>query len=207
MRGIGIVNQPVRDADLNKFSVEHRVRRLQNLQAPPKGPPPKRRIVKELVLIGIATVALLLLWPSAQVATADYPEARALADRLEAALQPVWRGATSLEDVAVSNDLRLYQFTVDGQTTSVLTHPQPTAFGTCYGMRTGGGLVTAAVRFAPTDGCVPQGRTAFLETGAWSEVLPRREVTPPWFIPAVGILGGIALAAASSLTMKLIVKS
>ncbi len=146
-----------RDDDLRQFSLEHRVRRVGVRSAPPKPPPLKRRFARDLVLIGGIIVVMLLLVPSAEVATADDPEAQALADRLNAAYQSVWRGDASLEAAAIANGLVVYEFPVEGRTISVVTHSQPTADGTCYGLRTGGGVATVAVRFAPTDGCVPLG--------------------------------------------------
>lgn len=195
------------DADLSNLSMEQRVRRLRALNLPPTSTGRKPRILWELAIIAISMLALGLLWPFSKVATADYPGARQLADHLEAVLEPVWRGESSMEDLALSTDLALYQFTDDGRTTSILTHVQPTAFGTCYGVRIGGGLVTASIRFTPTvDTCVPQGQTAYDESGAWSEVLPPQWRTEMWFVPAVAVFGGAALASASRIAVKLMFK-
>lgn len=193
-----------RDDDLSQFSFEHRVRRLGARSAPPKPPPPKRRFARDLVLIGGIIVVMLLLVPFADVATADYPEAQALADRLNAAYQSEWRGDTSLEAAAIADGLRLYEFPIEGRTISVLTHPQPTADGTCYGLRTGGGFATDAVRFAPTDGCVPLGRSAFESVGAWGGVLPSERMTTVWFVPALLILIGCVLALTTNIVVKLL---
>jgi len=149
---------------------------------------------------------MLLLVPFADVATAEYPEARALADRLNAAYQSVWQGDASLEAAAIADGLRVYEFPVEDRTISVLTHPQPTADGTCYGLRTGGGLATDAVRFAPTDGCVPLGRSAFESVGAWGDVLPSERMTTVWFVPALLVLIGCVLALTTNIVVKLLSK-
>jgi hypothetical protein len=193
-----------RDDDLSQFSFEHRVRRLGARGAPPKPPPPKRRFARDLVLIGGVIVVMLLLVPFADVATAEYPEAQALADRLNAAYQSVWRGDASLEAAAIADGLVVYEFPVEGRTISVLTHSQPTADGTCYGLRTGGGFATVAVRFAPTDGCVPLGRSAFESVGGWGDVLPSERMTTVWFIPALIVLTGCALALMTNIVVKLL---
>jgi hypothetical protein len=195
-----------RDDDLGQFSFEHRVRRLGARRAPPKPPPPKRHFARDLVLIGGIIGVMLLLVPFADVATAEYPEARALADRLNAAYQSVWQGDASLEAAAIADGLRVYEFPVEDRTISVLTHPQPTADGTCYGLRTGGGLATDAVRFAPTDGCVPLGRSAFESVGAWGDVLPSERMTTVWFVPALLILLGCVLALTTNIVVKLLSK-
>ncbi|MDJ0923441.1 MAG: hypothetical protein QNJ77_02675 [Acidimicrobiia bacterium] len=162
--------------------------------------------MREVALLAIVVAVMFPLWPYAEVETTDYPEARSEADRLQDVLESVWQGDISIEDAAIPDGVRLYDFTVGGRTTWVLTHSQPTAAGTCYGMRTGGGMVTLAVRFAPTDGCVPQSHSAFEAKGSWDDVLPRARVTPLWFVPVVGVLGGCALASASSIVMKLAFK-
>ena len=193
-----------RDDDLNQFSVEHRARRLDTRGAPPKPPPPKRRFVLDLVLIGAMIAVVLLLVPFADVPNAEYPEARALADRFDAAYASVWRGDTSLEAAAAADGLSVYQFPFEERTISVLTHPQPTANGTCYGLKTGGGQATVAVKFVPTNGCVPQGRSAFEKVGSWSDVLPSERLTTVWFVPALVILIGCAMALTTNLVLKLL---
>jgi hypothetical protein len=193
-----------RDDDLSQFSVEHLARRLGTRSAPPKPPPPKRRFVRDLVLIGALIAVALLLIPFADVPNAEYPEARALADRFDAIYASVWRGDTSLEAAAEADGLRVYQFPFDERTISVLTDPQPTAHGTCYGLRTGGGQATVAVKFVPTNGCVPQGRSAFEKVGSWSDVLPSERLTTVWFIPALVVLIGCAMALTTSLVLKLL---
>ncbi len=188
--------------DLSQYSVEHRARMLRDRSASAEAPPPKQRVVRELVLIGITIVVTLLLWPYREVATADYPEAQALADRLLATYEPVWRGDISPDDLSVPDGLRLFEFPIEERTVSVLTHTQPTAENTCYALRTGGGFITTAVRFAPTEGCVAQGPWAFESSGTWNEVLPNARETPLWFVPAVGLLAFGALSGASSIAMK-----
>lgn len=192
------------DNDLSQFSAEHRMRRLLARTAPVKPPPPKRRIVRELVLLGVIVVIVVLLSPYADMATPDYPEARVQADRLDTAYRSVWLDDASPEAAAIANDLHLYEFPVDGRTVSVLTHAQSTSDGTCYGLRLGGGFATVAVRFAPTDGCVPQGRRAFEETGSWEDVLPSERMTAVWFVPALVVLIGSALALITTVVLKLL---
>ena len=189
-----------RNDALSHNSVEHRARLLANHNRAAEPLPPKPRIVRELVLLVVTVAVGLLLWPYREVATADYPEAQALADRLRAAYEPVWRGDVSPDDFAVPDGLRLFEFTIEERTVSVLTHPQPTAEDTCYGLRTGGGVT--AVQFAATEGCVPQGPWAFESSGTWGEVLPNRRETPLWFVPAIGLLAFGAMTAAGSIAMK-----
>lgn len=202
MRDNRVMSDSSHRDDLSQFSVEHRARMLRDRSVSVEALPPKPRVVRELVLIGITIVVALLLWPYREVATADYPEAQALADRLQATYEPLWRGDISPDDFSVPDGLRLFEFPIEERTVSVLTHPQPTAEETCYGLRTGGGLITTAVRFAPTEGCVPQGPWAFESTGTWSKVLPNARETPLWFLPTVGILAFGALTGASSIAMK-----
>lgn len=190
-------------------SVEHRARRLRSRAAPPKLETPKPSIRWQVVLLVVSVVLMAWIWRFVEVATLDYPEARDLADRLHATVESVWAGDLSLDDPArLPEGLRAYEFEVDGRPVWVLTHAEPTAFSTCYGLRTGGGLGTVAIRFEPTDeGCVPSGPWAVDASGAWSEVLPRRRVTPVWFVPVVGLGVGCALWCASSIVMRRFIRS
>lgn len=189
-----------------QFSAEHRLRRLQTQKEPVRSAPRKPHIVRELALIVVVAVVAVLLWPQARVATADYPEARSLADRIQAFVLPVWQGEASFAEAVIPDDLRLYEFDINGRTTWIVTHPEPTAHHTCYGLRTGGGLISAAVRFAPTEGCVPLGGTGFEVSGSWEEVLPREWVTPLWFVPVAGLLALLLLGAATRIVTKLAFK-
>ena len=193
------------DNGQSQFSVEHRVRRLATHAASVKPPRPRRRrIVRDLVLLGGVVAALLLLGPFADVPNPDYPEASAIAERLNAAYRSVWSGGVSIEAAASAEDLVVYQYPAGEGTVSVLTHAQPTAAGTCYGMRMGDGLATLVVEFAPTDGCVPQGRSAFRMTGLWGEMLPSERMTTVWFIPALVVLVGCVLALMTSIVVELL---
>jgi len=86
------------------------------------------------VLIGGVAVAMLLAVPFADVPNPDYPEASAIAEHLNAACRSVWSGGVSIEVAASAEYLIVCQYPAEG-TVSVLTHAQPTAAGTCYGMR------------------------------------------------------------------------
>lgn len=185
-------------------SFEHRVRKLGSRGAPQKPPRPKRRFVKELVIIsGLIVVAVLLSF-QADTPRPEYPEAQAAADRLNAVSGSVSRGDASLKAAAAAHDLRVYDFQFDGRTVSVVTQSEPTADGTCYGIRMGGGLSTLALKFAATDGCEPLGLWTFESTGRWEDVLPAERTTPWWFVPAMIALAGGVLWFATSIVLKLI---
>ena len=190
--------------DLGHFSVEHRVRRLGTHRAPEAPPPPKRLIVRDLVLLGAVLVAALLLVPFSDVPNDDYPEARAQADRLDAAYRSVWGGDVSIETAASAEGLLVYEFPTGERTISVLTHAQPTDAGMCYGLRLGGGFSSEAVRFLPTDGCVPQGRWAFDAVGGWDDVLGTERLTSVWFVPALTILIGLSVVLTTDIIIKLL---
>ena len=194
------------DDDLQPLSFEHQMRRLGARSTPPKPPPPKRRITRDLVLTGIVVAVMLLLTPFSDVATPDYPEARAQADRLNSAYRSISNGEASIEAVASTEGLLVYEFPAGERTVSVLTHAQPTAAGTCYGLRLGGGFATLAVEFAPTDGCVPQGRSAFRVAGLWEDVLPSERMTTVWFVPALIVLGSCAIVLSTDIVLKLLFK-
>lgn len=193
--------------DLGRFSVEHRVRRLGLHKAPEAPPPPKRLIVRDLVLLGGVLVVGLLLIPFGDVPNADYPEARALADRLDAAYRSVWDGDSSIETAAGAEGLLVYEFPAGDRTISVITHAQPTAAGICYGLRLGGGFGSQAVRFLPTDGCVPQSRWEFDAVGGWADVLGTERRTSVWFVPALIVLFGLGVALVTDIILKLLPRS
>lgn len=163
-----------------------------------------RRFGRHLLLLGAIIVVALLLAPFADVATPDYPEARAQADRLDAAYQSVWRGDASPEAAATEHGLSVYELPVGDRMTSLMTHAEPTAGGTCYGMRMGDGLATVAVKFAPTDGCGPHRGTAFRATGSWEDVLPSERMTAVWFVPALFVLISGAIILTTDIVLKLL---
>ena len=137
------------------------------------------------------------------IANRDFPEAQARAASLQAAFELVWRGDASLGSAAIAKDLRAYEYPLGERTISVMVHPEPTAAGTCYGVRTGGGLDTVSVRFTATDDCVSEGRSSFEAVGTWSAVLPSQRVTSEWFVPALVTLIACALALTTNIVLKL----
>lgn len=156
--------------------MEHRARRLTGARAPQptpggrnraKSPEVRRAIRRDLVLIVGTLFVVVALLPFGDVPNPGYPEARAIADRLDAAYALVWQDEVALEEAAIANGMRVYDFSLSGRSVSVLVVPQPSSLGKCCGLRLGGGLYVAAVRFAPTDGWVPLGSAAFEESGTW----------------------------------------
>lgn len=160
--------------------------------------------MRDLLFLGGLLAVGLLLIPFGDVPNTAYPEARAIADRLDNAYGLVWGGDVSIETAAVTENLIVYAFPVGDRTISVLTHAQPTAAGTCYGLRLGGGFGTEAVRFLPHDGCVPQGHYAFEAVGSWEDVLGTERMTTVWFVPALIFLFGIGIALTTSIVLKLL---
>lgn len=203
--GSAVVSDPSPDNDQSQFSVEHRARRLSARAAPAKPPRPKRRrIVRDLVLIGGIVALVVLLRPFADIPNPEYPEASAVAERLNAAYRSVWSDGISLEAAASAESLVVYRYPLGEGTVSLLTHAQPTAAGTCYGMRMGDGFSTLVVEFAPTDGCVPQGQSAFRKAGLWGDVLPSERVTTVWYIPALIVLVGFMVAFTTNIAVELV---
>ena len=193
--------------DLKPFSFEHRVRRLGARTAPETPPPKKQRFRRDLVLLGGVIVLAVLLTPFADVPTPDYPEARAQADSLNAAYRSVWSGDASIETAAAAHGLDVYELPVGQRVVWMMTHPQPTAGGTCYGLRTGGGMATVAVKFVPIAGCEPQQRTVFEGIGPWEDVLPSERMTTVWFVPALFVLASCALVISTGIFLKLLLQS
>ena len=193
--------------DMAPFSFEHRVRRLGARRTPAKPPPRRHRFRRELVLLGGVIAVVVLLAPFADVPTPDYPEARARADSLNAAYQSVWRGEASVEAAARAHGLTFHELPVGERTVWMLTHPQPTAGGTCYGLRTGGGLATVAVKFVPIDGCQPQQQTVLVGAGLWEDVLPSERMTTVWFVPALFILASCAVVISTGIIFKLLLRT
>jgi hypothetical protein len=190
--------------EFDGLSFEHRVRRLAARSAPPKPPPPKRGIARDLVLIGGIVAAVILLAPFGDVANPDFAEARSQTERLDAAYQTVWSGDASLETAANAEGLRVHDYPLGERTVSIMVHPEPTAAGTCYGLRMGGGFGTDAVRFAATDDCTPQAVASFEAIGSWSDILPSQRATTVWFVPAlVALITGAAILS-TNIVLKLL---
>lgn len=192
------------DDDLRRFSVEHRARRLGIRKAPEKPPLPRRLIVRDLVLLGGVVLVALVLVPFGDMPNTNYPEARAQADRLSAAFRSVATDESAIADAAEEAGLLVYEFPAGDRTVMVLTHAQPTAAGTCYGLRFGGGLGSEAVRFSSTDGCAPESRWAFDAAGGWEDVLGTERTTAVWFVPAMIVLVGIGVALTTDIILKVL---
>jgi len=187
--------------DLSDFSLEHRVRRLKAADPPSKGPVRRRRIIRDVVILGCVVVAFLVIRPFADVKNPDYPEAQALADQMTSLYRSFLNDETSVTATAASMGLIVFEQPVDGISTSIVTHQRPTEAGTCYGLRFGGGLATVAMEFAPTDGCIPTGPAVTARTGLWSDVLPSERLTTAWFIPMVVLLCGCALVLTTDIVL------
>jgi hypothetical protein len=190
-------------------SVEHRARQAATRHAQPRreaAPTPRRRLIRDGLLLGVLLIASAVLIPFADVANPTYAEGRAIADRLDAAYASVWRFGNAVPDAATSANLHLEAYPMtDGRTVWVLTVPTPSeSSGFCYGLRFGGGRPTDAVRFRATNGCVPLGRSAFETTGTWTDVLGTERVTSPWFVPALVILVGALIAVTTDAAVTLI---
>jgi len=69
------------------------------------------------------------------------------------------------------------------------------------------GLGSEAVRFLPTDDCVPQSRWAFDAVGGWGDVLGTERETSVWFVPALILLAGLGVALVTDITLKLLPRS
>lgn len=204
--GIGRMGDSSHPDDLSRLSTEHRVRRLVGSGASPKSPSSKRRFVRDLVLIGAVVVLTVLIVPFADVENPDFAEAQAHAAGLQASFERVWRGDASLESAAAAEGLRVYEYRLGERTVSVAVHPEPTAAGICYGMRTGGGLVTSAVRFVATYDCVSPPRSSFQVVGTWGEVLPSERVTPGWFVPGLITLIACVVVLTTRNILKLLLR-
>ena len=187
--------------DLSDFSLEHRVRRLKAADPPSKGPVRRRRIIRDVVILGCVVVAFLVIRPFADVKNPDYLEAQALADQMTSLYRSFLNDETSVTATAASMGLIVFEQPVDGISTSIVTHQRPTEAGTCYGLRFGGGLATVAMEFAPTDGCIPTGPAVTARTGLWSDVLPSERLTTAWFIPMVVLLCGCALVLTTDIVL------
>lgn len=198
---LGIVSH----GDLDGFSVEHRARRLGTVRAPVKPPPPTRRIVRELVLIAAILGAIVLLGPFADVPNPEYPEASALADRLTTAYRAIWSGEASVEAAASAAGLAVFEFPAGDRTISVLTHTQPTAARTCYGLRFGGGDTTIAIKFTSSSSCVPLGEHSTIQAaGPWEDVAPNERLTSVWFVPVLIALASCVVVILADIGFRMI---
>jgi len=111
--------------DLSDFSLEHRVRRLKAADPPSKGPVRRRRIIRDVVILGCVVVAFLVIRPFADVKNPDYPEAQALADQMTSLYRSFLNDETSVTATAASMGLIVFEQPVDGISTSIVTHQRP----------------------------------------------------------------------------------
>lgn len=204
MDEVGNTGDAARTTNAGQFSAEHSARRLAARRQTPKQPVEKRPILRQAVLLALVVGVALVLMPFADFANTEYPEATVLRQRLSAAYESAWSGDASIEQAAAAYDLRVVEFPRGDRPVSVLFHPEPTDAGTCYGLRIGGGIATVLVRFAATDGCVPQGHSSFESAGSPSDVLPPERITRVWFVPAMIALLGTALAISTEIVLKLL---
>lgn len=192
--------------DLDRFSPEHRARRAAG--GPPRAtPPPATRIVRDLVLMGLLLVIALALVPFSDVANDAYPEPRGYADRIQSVFERVSREGAPLLETTEAAGLALFSPASAPPGVVVVTHPEPTEQGWCYGLRLGVGVVTAAVRFPPAEGgCVRSGTAAFSSTGSWDRVLPSERITTVWFVPAMVILVALVVAVTTDLVLQILAR-
>jgi hypothetical protein len=165
-------------------------------------------MLRGAVIFLIAAVAGIVLAPFGDVPNAEHPEARDVADRIDAAWRSVTDGSTSPEEAATAAGLRVRHFEVGGRPRTIITTAEPTAAGTCYAIRFGEGVVTqvGTVAVDPDSGCEPHATGILLTRGSWSSVLPSERVTPRWFVPLVTFVLLVALVAAIDVTIVLISK-
>lgn len=204
MDEVGRTGDTSRNADTGQDSAEHRARSLAARQRTPKPPPEKRPILRLTVLLALVLGVALVLMLFADYANPEYPEVMGVNQRLTAAYESVWRDGASVDEVAAANDLAVAEFPRGDRVVSVLYHREPTEAGSCYGLRVGGGIPTVLVKFAATDGCVPQGHSSFEVAGSPSEVLPPERQTRVWFVPAMIALLGVGLAISTEIVLKLL---
>lgn len=203
--------EPERSSEDDRlFSVEHRLRRAarSTMQPEPGAPYPTRRLVRDGAVLAAALVIGLLIGGYADAANPDYPEARAVQERIDSAWQAVVGSGVAPEEAAAAAGLVAYTFDVDGARRTVLTHRAPTSTGVCYALRFGTGVVTVVGILAdPGDGCVPAPPGVFVRSGSWSVVLPSERITPTWFVPAVVVLFVAGLVAAVDVSIVVIARA
>ncbi len=145
-------------------------------------------------MVLIAAVALVVI-PSADVPNSDYPEARAVADRLDSAWRSIGDGADAGE-TATAAGLVVATFEVAGRSVIVLSDSRPTTTGVCYAFRFGQGVLSeAGVVTGSSSGCSPDSLETFDRGGSWSDVLPSERITRPWFVPVMVLLVALGLFA------------
>lgn len=179
-------------------SPEHRARRAARLRQQVARPRPwsKKRLVIDLVVL-VAAVALgLAVAGSADIPNPAYPEPREIADRIHDAWLRVVVDDVGADEAAEQARLRAYTYDTPDRTITVITHPEPTAAGTCYAVRFGPGIgERVGVLDEPTDGCTPRPPGVLARSGTWHDVLPSERITPVWFIPLVVLLSAVGVAA------------
>lgn len=161
---------------------------------------------RDLAMLVLAVAIGLAVSPFADVANVDYPEARAVADRLDSAWRSILDGSDA-EQTATEADLRVYTYEVDGRSLVVLAPLEPTSTGLCYAIRFGSGILTVGgVLEEPGEGCTPQPSGVFESRGSWSAVLPSERITEPWFIPLAVLLSAVGLSAMTDISIFLLSK-
>lgn len=197
------------DEDDRRFSAEHRLRsapRRVPQETTAREPWYKGRLGRDLLILVIAAAIGLAVLPFADVANVDYPEARAVADRLDSAWRSIL-GGSDPEVTATAAGLRLHTFETDGRSLMVLTLSEPTSTGLCYAIRFGPGILSVAgILEEPGPGCTPQSPGVFEQRGSWSEVLPSERITQPWFIPLIVLLSAAGLFAMTDISIVLLTK-
>jgi hypothetical protein len=189
-----------------RFSAEHRLRRASQRETPPGRPVYRRRIVRDVLIAIVLGLLALALVPFADVANPDYPEARDIADRINAVWEAIIHSGAVPEEAAAAAHLRVLTYE-DEQPRTVLTHPEPTSKGICYALRFGPGILTmAGTLLKPAAGCTPQPPGRFDRSGAWSDVLPSERLTMWWFLPLMILIGGGVLYAGTDIVIKLTTK-
>jgi hypothetical protein len=159
-----------------------------------------------MAILAVAALAFFALVPFADAPNPEFPEARDAAIRIDAAWQSI-SGGGDAEEIAAAADLRIHAFVVGGRPRTIITHLQPTAAGTCYALRFGPGVVTAAgVIVDSTDGCTPVPPGTLERVGAWSDVLPSQGITPRWYVPVVALLVAVGLFAVTDAIFMLLTK-
>lgn len=195
--------------DSRSFSAEHRARRIAASIEPSRGPRTpwyRSRVHRNLAVIAVTTVAAIAIGTFADVANPDYPPARSLADRLDAAWRAIDAGAAP-DDAAAAEGLRAHILDSPRGQQTILTHPEPASDGRCYALTFGTGVVTVAGTLrAPAPGCTPTPPVLFEVRGTWSEVLPSPRTTPAWFVPVLTVLFAVALYAVTDIVLTLLMR-
>lgn len=161
---------------------------------------------RDLAIVVLTATIAVAIQPFADVANVDYPEARAVADRIDSAWRSISGGADAEETVTRAG-LRLHIFDVDGRSLMVLTDVERTSTGFCYAIRFGPGILSeAGVLEDPDSACTPESLGVFVRGGSWSEILPSERITPPWFIPLMVLLFAAGLYALVDISIVLVTR-